>query len=155
MKTVTINNELKITYPDGFVEKTEKEKSGMNFYGSIPDLCINDPEKHITVSIAYKKYGALAAALSNRKGVVKSMSKKTAALMKEFNFRPNGFITQKAGAFTADGYGYSYDAQGINMLGRSFVVKSGRTFYYIHCYYRKELEEESLKIIDGILSGNA
>ena len=153
MNTVIINDELKITYPDGFIERNEQEKSGMNFYGRIPDLCINDPERHITVSVAFKQYGAVAAALANRKGVARSMCKKTAELMKEFNFRKIGFITQKVGAFTADGFGYSYEAQNVKMLGRSFVVKSRRTFYYIHCYYRAELEDESLSVIDGILAG--
>ena len=153
MNTVILNDELKITYPDSFIERNEQEKAGMNFYGNIPDLCLNDPEKHITISVAFKKYGAAAAALANQKGTVKSMSKKTAGLMKEFNFRSGGFITQKIGAFTVDGFVYSYKAQGIDMLGRSFVVKSGRTFYYIHCYYRAELEKESEAVIDGILSG--
>ena len=153
MNTVTLNDELTITYPDGFVEKDENEKAGMNFYGKIPDLCLNNPEKHITLSIAFKKYGAVAAALTDQKGIVKNMSKKTAGLMKEFNFRPGGALTRKIGPFTAYGYGYSYEATGTKMLGQSFVVKSGRTFYYIHCYYRAELKEESETVIDGILAG--
>ena len=52
----------------------------------------------------------------------------------------------------ADGFRYTYQVQEIVMAGESLSVKSGSNFYYIHSYFREELREESLKLLDQIFA---
>lgn len=153
MPKAILNSEFEITYPDTFHIMDDREMEEANYYGEKPKLCLKDPENHIIISFAFKKYGALAAALAGQKGTAESMQKKVSALMKNYGYSLTGFCTQKAGEYTADGFDYRYDAQGISMAAKSLVLKTGRTYYYIHCYYRQELADESLKIIDDMLSG--
>ena len=154
MGTATINGKLTISYPDGFHEMSQSELTAENHYGEVPKLCLSDPKRHIKISFSFKKYSALTSALADPKGTVKSMQKRVSKLLSGYNYSLKGYCEQKIGALTAYGFDYSYEAQKINMLAKSFIAKGGRTFYYIHCYYRAELEAESLPVINEILSGS-
>ena len=154
MKCETLDSELKINCPDGFHKMSKDELAAENCYGDPPKLCLTNPERHIKISCSFKKYNPVAAALADQKGTAKAMQSKIARLMNGYNYSLKRFLTAGIGDFTADGFEYSYEAQGINMLARSFVIKNKRTYYYIHCYYRAELEKESLPVIDEIFAGN-
>ena len=66
METVVLNNEMQLSYPDGFHVMSEEELSKMTFYGEAPGWCISDPERHIDLSVSWKKTNGLFAKILNK-----------------------------------------------------------------------------------------
>ena len=117
MKCETLDSELKINCPDGFHKMSKDELAAENCYGDPPKLCLTNPERHIKISCSFKKYNPVAAALADQKGTAKAMQSKIARLMNGYNYSLKRFLTAGIGDFTADGFEYSYEAQGICLRG--------------------------------------
>ena len=146
MNKVLLNQELTITIPDGFRQMTEEELRSQNLYKEPPKWCITDPARHIVVSAAWKK-STFASLMISSEEVAKKMENEIRTAMTPYGYQLEGFISEEAGGHTLDGFRYSYTAQGIEMTGETFSVKKDRTFYYIHCYMRTALREESIPVI--------
>lgn len=141
-----LNNELEIRVPDGFRAMREEELAKLKFYEEKPELCITDPDRHIIIAAAWKKSG-FAALLLSAKEVSKKMESAVAKAMQPYSYALETFLTEEIGGEKAEGFRYLYEAQDIRMIGESFSVKKGKVFYYIHCYLREELREESIRTI--------
>ena len=72
METKVLNQEWKLTVPDGFREMDESERGGVTYLGGAPQWTVTDPERHIVVLAAWKKSG-LAALMLSPKEVAKKM----------------------------------------------------------------------------------
>lgn len=148
-----INNDMIISYNDGFDRMDEKEMSQLTFYETSPGLCIKDPDRHIIMTFAYKKTGAFVAFLaSNPKEVARSMAKKLGKIMAPDSFQLDDERTFDFDGYQGGGFKYHYQAQGIDMSGQSYVIKKEKTYYYIHAYYRTELTTESEAVITQTLA---
>ena len=151
MKQTVLNQELKVTIPDGFHEMSEAEHGNLNLLKEAPDWCISDPDRHILLSVAWKKQ-SLASMLLSSGDVAENMEKSLRKPMAAYGYKLEGFLEESLDGTTASGFRYSYTAQGIGMTGESFSVKKGKTFYYIHCYLRSEFLEESLPVLKEIFA---
>ena len=69
METALLNNELNFSYPEGFHVMDQAELSAYNFYAAAPGWCINDPDRHIMVSVAWKQAPGLFAKMLKVKDV--------------------------------------------------------------------------------------
>ena len=150
MGRTLLNNELDLTYPDSFAVMTEEELKKHEFYEDAPAFCISDPDRHIVISFSVRKANPFVAMLAGTKEVAKNMEAKIRKPMSKFGYQLEEFTTREIGGNHADGFRYSYEVQGTGMMGETLSVKSGSSFYYIHCYFRKELREESLAVLDEI-----
>ena len=150
MTKTAINNELNITLPEGFHEMDEAEKGKMNFYNEEPGCCFSDPDRHMVLSVSWKK-NLLGSILIGTKEVAANMEKSIRKPMAQFGYSLQGYVTEDIGGAAAEGFRYSYTAEGIEMTGESLSAKKGRTFYYIHCYMRTELLDESTEVLKEIL----
>lgn len=146
-----LNNKLEITLPDGFREMTAEEMAGVKLYKEAPDFCVKDPDRHIVIAAAWKKSG-LAALMLSAKEVAKKSESALQSAMQPFGYTLETFLTEKIGGETAEGFRYHYTAQDTRMVGETFSLKKGKTFYYIHCYLREELRDDSLKILEEIFA---
>ena len=81
------------------------------------------------------------------KEVAKKMESAIRAAMQPYDYALDSFVTENLGGEAAEGFRYLYTAQNIRMIGETLSVKKGRTFYYIHCYLREELRDESLQTL--------
>ncbi len=150
MNTIILNHELKAVIPDGFHEMDEAERGNLNFYNEVPALCVCDPDRHIILSAAWKKQ-ALASMLLSSREIAEKMEKSFRKPMEPFGYRLEEFLEESIDGVAADGFRYSYTAEGVGMTGESFSFKKGKTFYYIHAYARTDLLDESLPVLRGIL----
>ncbi len=155
METVLLNNELNLTYPDSFHVMSKEELSGYNFYSEAPGWCINDPDRHIMVSISWKQVPGLFAKMLKVKDIAKTMEGQMAQVMKAFDYRLDEFISRTPGGKEAEGFRYEYTVQETGMTGVSLAVKVKNTFYYIHIYYRSALRDESIPVMEEILDAAA
>ena len=145
-----LNNEMSISYPEGFHVMDKEELKGQQFLQEGPGWCISDPDRHIVVSAAWRKTNGLIARMLNTRDVAKNMSAQIRKPMQKFGFQLEGFLQKEMGGLRADGYLYQYVVQGTGMAGESFCIKKGSTFYYIHCYFRQALKDESLAVLEEI-----
>lgn len=150
METVLLNNELNLTYPDGFHEMGKEELSRQTFYDTAPDWSISDPDRHMVIAISWKRTNGLLAKLLNTKDMAVKMEAKIKVPMQQYGYRLEGFVAREPGGRRGDGYRYVYEVQDTGMSGESIYLKNGNTFYYIHSYYRTSLKEDSLAVLDGI-----
>ena len=144
-------NELQLTYTEDFHEMNESEKAGLNFYKEGPGVCLSNPEKHIIITIGYKK-SAFASVMINVKEAAEKAEEKISVPMKAYGYELEGFTDYELAGEKACGYRYNYTSQDIGMTGETVVVKHRKAFYYLNFYARTELLDESLKIWQDILS---
>lgn len=151
METATLNNELNLTYPDGFHVMSKEELSGYNFFSEAPGWCLNDPDRHIMVSISWKQVPGLFAKMLKAKDVAKNMEEQMSKAMKVYDYRLDEMVSLLPGGKEAEGFRYDYTVQETGMSGLSLCVKNKNTFYYLHFYYRTALKEESYPVLEEIL----
>ena len=150
MGTVRLNNELDLTYPDGFHEMGKEELSRQTFYDTAPDWSISDPERHMAIAVSWRRTNGFLARLLKTKDIAVKMEAKIKVPMQQCGYRLEGFVVREPGGVRGDGYRYDYEVQDTGMSGESIYLKNGSTFYYIHAYFRTSLKEESLAVLDGI-----
>ena len=143
-------NQLEMMYPDSFHEMSEEKKAGLVFYKDSPGACLEDPEHHIIVTVGWTKPGIMAMML-NEKEAAKAAEKKISRPMAACGYHLEGFSDAVIGGAKASGYRYHYHIQDTDMTGDTLVVKYKKVFYYMNCYARTGLLEESFKIWQSIL----
>ena len=143
--------ELKLSFPEGLRVLSKEERAGMKMIKDGEGEVLSDPNRHILVSIAYKKTGLFTGMVDTKDAVV-SMERQTASPMKDYGYVREGFETLDVGGKKADAFSYHYEAQGVAMSGESAILRHENTFYYIHVYYRTALKEESSSLVKGVLS---
>ena len=128
--------EMNVSCIEGFRVLSEEEMNQMNFINGAPDLCISDPEKHILMNFASSKGSILISAMLSERDVAR-----------ESGFEFIDFVSEEISGREAEGFLYEYKADDIDMSGKVLCLKKAKAFYFIYCYYRKALEEESLETI--------
>ena len=148
---ILLNNEWKMTFPDGFRLLDEKERGALRFIAGGEGECLSDPARHMIVTLGWKTVGGLTALVLNGKDLARNMEKHISAPMQPYGYRPDGWRERPLGGGPAAGVRYRYRAQETDMLGESYVLKSGKTLYYFHLYARAALEKESLACWEALL----
>ena len=152
MSTTQLNNELNLTYPDGFKVMTPEDLKQYKFFEEAPGFCINDADRHIIISVSWRQSNPFVAMLVSSADIAKNMEAKIRKPMGQYGYTLEGFMSREVGGKTADGYRYAYEVKGIGMVGESLSLKSGGNFYYIHSYFRQELREPSLQVLDKVFT---
>ena len=151
MVQIGLNDELSLTCPEGFCRMGEEEIRSLPVRGDFPQEAVRDPERHMIGAFAWKRFGGLVSLLAGEKDAVKSMEKNIGKAMRPFGYRLEEFFPHQLGPLPAEGFRYIYEAQGTAMTGESLIAKSGKTYYYLHFYYRTALAEESRAVVKAIL----
>ena len=138
--------------PEGFSEPDEEQKKTMRFPWGEADVILQDPVRHMIISLGSKKAGGLVSFLAgNVKEVVKTTESKTAKAMNPFGYSFEGDLERTVAETDAYGYRYSYTARDTAMSGETYMMKTGSTFRYLHVYYRTVLKEESIPVWNAFL----
>ena len=143
-------NELQLSYAEDFHEMDEKERSGLNFYKDGPGICLSNPEKHIIITVGWKK-SSLASLMISEKEAAEKAEENISVAMRNYGYTFEEFTDHILDGEKACGYRYHYTAQNISMTGETVVVKFKKVFYYLNFYARTELLDESLKIWQEML----
>ena len=151
MADIVLNKELHFTYPEGFHEMGEAERKKLNFIQEGPGIVISDPDRHIIVSIGWKKSG-IGSLLLSPDDVARNMEKTVSRSMDSFSYQVGDFDRRPMDGVTAIGFDYVYEAKGIQMTGSSYVAEKGRTFYYFNFYGRTARKAENEEIWGDMLA---
>ena len=150
--TVTCNNALVLTIPDGFREMTAEERNKLNMLEDGPGKVFTDPDRHIIVSVGWRPLGFVTSLLLGTKDAVSNMKTSIRRAMEPYDFHEGPSCRKALGSEKAEGFSYSYVAQDIGMYSEAYVAKHNKVFYYLYVYARAELKEESLRVWDEILA---
>ena len=152
MEFLKANDQITLYYPEGFHVMDEAERSGMHFLEAGSLEALSDPERHMLVTVGWKKSGGFASFMLNSKDLAKNMELKVSKAMDPAGYALKDFKERTVGGMTMEGFGYEYSVEGIDMYGESFALKVGKMLYYFHLYARKELLDKSLPVWEEILN---
>lgn len=147
---ITINNELELSIPEDFREMSADEKAGLQMSSHGESICLKAPERHMVISIGWKKNGLLSKLL-NGGDFVSELDSCYRKSMKPFGYRRTDDISREIDGVRADGIRYEYQAQGIDMTGESMGLKKDNELYYLHVYYRTEFSDNCRAVWKEIL----
>ncbi len=151
MNDLKITDELHIVYPDTFHVMDEKEKERLNTMTGDDFVGLSDPESHIIVAVGYKTIPGFSAMLLSAKDIAKKMEKQISKPMMIYSYARGRFKDTEIGGIDASGFDYSYEVQGIVMLGESYVVKKNKTIFYFNMYTRDNMKAMNLSTWADIL----
>ena len=146
-----MNDTLSLTFPDGFEKLDEAQLQQLRAMKSSPDVCLRDEEKHIIVSLAYKRAGFLSGVLNGRY-LIKSAQSRLAAAMRGYGYRLTGYEDRRVGSKAAQSFQYAYVAQDVGMRGECCAIKEGKAIYYLHFYVRETYAEEGFRLWKQVLA---
>ena len=146
-----LNEELDLVIPEGFHALSEAELSNMQMIERGEGAAFSDPERHMLVSIGWKKAGMLTSLFLNLTDLGNLTAKNIASAMSSFRYQEEERRTDSLDGCAAEGVRYTYLAQGVEMTGESFALRHGKTLYYLHCYSRTALWTENRKVWEEII----
>ena len=152
MRTVTLNDEIKIGYPDGFHVMDSEELKNVRLVVVGPVVCLKDPDRHVIITAGCKEINGFSAFILKQKDIAKKMEVDIRFAQKMYGYKRTGSFQREIGGDLADGFGYTYKAQGIDMYGESFAVKKAKKIFYYHFYVRQEFREKNIRVWEEILA---
>lgn len=151
MQEIIINDELVLCVPDGFHVMTEEERSGLQMLNGGEWIGLSDPDRHIKVSVGWKKINGFSALLLSGKDLAKNSEKSVSGPMSAYGYRLEGFLETVIAGEKAAGFRYRYDAQQIAMAAELDALKIGKSVYYFNLYSRGEHRKESAAVWQDLL----
>ena len=145
MTTVKINNEMNLTYPDGFREMSEEELT--RYFGSPENRWgVYDAEKHIILSVGWKKAGLSDVDMA----LFEIESRMRRSLV---NYQRIGEFNIKIAEKKAQGVRFEYrvnDSARVH-VGDLFAVKCNKKFYTVSYITRKFNAAETRPAFEEVL----
>ena len=154
MQETLLNETLRVPIPEGFHQMTEEETRKLRTLEAGPGVCLSDPRRHILVSMGWKRVGALVSFLLNPKDIATNAEKQAHKAMESHGYRCLGFSSRQIAGARAEGYRYTYTANGVGMVSETFAAKIGKTIYYFH-FYARSAGEASFDVWSALLDGIA
>lgn len=151
MNQMSINNEIRLTLPDGFhlMDSEEKKRIYKNS-AVIPEWVAYEPEHRMIFSASWKRMNTLLAALACSMDGAKGLEKRMRFALRDRNYRFGEYFKEKLGDKKVFGFTYRYQGSEGEFLNRSIMVRNGGRIYYLASQLRTEWEKESKPLIDEI-----
>jgi len=143
MDNKVVINELKIFYPEGFHVMDALERSELNMLGNDSAEMIFDPDRHMSISIGWRRIG-LGARMNSVSDILKKTEAGISSAMQPYGYKFGSTAPLEIDGEPADSFCYEYTAKEIDMYGETVVVKHGKVLYNIHLYARKELIDSNM-----------
>jgi hypothetical protein len=152
MENIIVNDELSFNCPDGFHRLSSEEIGKYNLANDQPGCVLRDEERHIIVSLAWKQLNPLLALFLNVRELIGRMAEYVAEANKDYGYVQGEFFTGSIAQKKSAGFDYSYRAGETAMDARMIMVRNRRTVYYLYFYFRSQNRQESLAVIEPIIS---
>ena len=151
MDNKVVINEMKILYPEGFHVMDALERSELNQLGNDPSEMLFDPDRHMTVSIGWKRIG-IGARMNSVKDIMRSTEAGISKAMQPYGYKFIEDAPLEIDGEPAHCFSYEYVAKDTEMCGITVVVKHVKSLYNIHLYTRRELKEANMDAWNELLA---
>ena len=152
MKSVSVNSEVTISYPDSFGLMDSEEMKKIFLEDAKDRWAVWDREKHAVLCVNWQHYGALKILLADIKAVALRNQMIAAEKYKErdYNYKFDRYLERKIAGKKSRGYCFEYDQNGEHRYGRIYLFKHGTAIYAVACFSKEPYEKEFEEILDGI-----
>ena len=151
MSRQTINETFFLQVPDTFERMDGESLRGLSRGGDPFQWGMKDRENHVMIIAMWKRYPALISLLADPKTLVKKNEQLTRKLYDGHGYRLLGFLSMQAGEEKAEGYRFSYSAEGIAHVRINFLIRDGKTVYAFFCAGREENADTDLTMFSRVM----
>jgi len=149
MNNAKINNEIELTYPDGFNQMGEEELS--RYFGTAADRWgVYDAENHTILAVGWRKAGFFANLADEESCMIGIESRMRRSLL---NYQRLSSYQPKIGKkkYYAIRFEYRVKDAALVQLADLVVIKYKKKFYTIHYITRKNNAIEMLPAFEEVL----
>ena len=141
-----INNELKVTVPEGFEVLSAEALNNIYLDNNTTRWGMTDKNRHFTGTVFYHVTNLLLAAIASTKDVANNTRMQLAKKLSTYNYVQGDSFQMKICGQDAHGFNYEYVNHNIPTEGTVVVFKRGKSFYTVYWYSRKENVTESREV---------
>ena len=146
-----IGDQFKLPFPEGFHVLSKEEQDKLELLEDGKSVFLSDESRHMLLSFGWKETGMLTAMLLSEYSLENNMESGIRQGMRPYGFQRESSLSRQVAGCSASGLRYLYNAKDTDMLGESYVLRSGRTVVYCHLYARAALRDESLSVWNELL----
>ena len=152
MSRQIINETYSLQVPDTFEPMDGEDLRDLSRGSGDPfQWGMKDRENHVMVIAMWKRYPALLSLLADPKSLVKKNEQLTRKLYEGHGYRFLGFLSVRAGEERAEGYRFSYSAEGIAHTRTNFLIRDGKTIYAFIYAGREENADSDLAVFSRMM----
>ena len=152
MAAITLNDEMKITFPEGFTVMSREELK--QAYGDdIPDRYgMKDAEKHMIFCVYWHEGPKFLSKLADCKSLRDRCEKLISKSMRNHSYKLEGRFESSLCGMEVQGFRHSYILQDIEFVSEVRVLKKDNVCYTLYYYTRSETEKANEPVRDEILN---
>lgn len=145
-----INNELEISWPEGFHRMSERELRKA-FKDNNPNRWgIMDEQRHMMITVLWNRTNMLSAMTVGPKTVAYSVEHKIKTSFDKSSYHFKSYFPKKVSGRNAYGFRYEYMMDNVVQLGEVLVTQNVNCYYTIYTYALKVNKQDARKVIDSI-----
>ena len=152
MNSVAVNNEITVSYPDGFEimssEELDKAYAGVND----DKWGIWDKDSHVIITILWQKVNPVMLALADVKAIAMKNESMAAGMYKNSGYDGKGFFSETINGRKAEGYWFEYDVASIRQQAASVLFKTRNNVYSLSVFARADDPEFEGRLQEAIRS---
>ena len=149
VKTI-INEEVLLSYPDGF-EEMDREQLKEAFLDDNPNRWgIKDEKRHMMITVLWNRTNMISAMITGPAAVAHSAERKMRTSLNKSSYKCGGFERKKISGRNANGFTYEYVLEGAAQIGEVLVFQNVNCFYMLYAYALKKNQKAARVVIDAI-----
>ena len=150
MVKAIINNEVILSYPDGF-EVMDREALKEVFLDDNPNTWgIKDEKRHMIITVLWNRARMITAMITGPSTIADSVEHKMKTSLSKSRYKCNGFERKKVSGRNANGFTYEYILEGVEQIGEVLVFQNVNCYYTLYTYALKENCQAARVIIDSV-----
>ena len=152
MVKTLINNELYLSYPDGFHEMDASELKA-TFLDDNPNRWgIKDENRHMLITVLWNKTNMLSAIMVGPQAVAYSAERKLSASLNKSNYKSGAIEQVKLGGRNCYRFAYKYFLENVEQIGEVLVMQNVNHYYTLYTYALKKNEKAARVVIDAVVN---
>ena len=149
MKSAKINNELMLSYDEGFSEMSADELK--KYFSSVENRWgIFDKDNHILISVSWTNPGFINY-LTDSKAVVRGALRCSKSSLINFRIINKQTLTVDSKKAYCVAFEYKANDADINMYAELLAFRQKNKFYAIHYLSRREFSADNRKLFDSVI----
>lgn len=150
MVKALINNEVILSYPEGF-EEMDREALKEVFLDDNPNRWgIKDEKRHMIITVLWNRVRMITAVITGPGTIADSAEHKMRTSLSRSRYKCNGFEQKKVSGRNANGFTYEYVLEGAEQIGEVLVFQNVNCYYTLYAYALKENRKVARMIIDSV-----
>ena len=152
MVKAIINDEVILSYPDGF-EEMDREQLREAFLDDNPNRWgIKDEKRHMLITVLWNRTNMITAMITGPGTIADSAEHKMKTSLSKSRYKLGGFEKKKISGRNANGFTYEYVLEDTEQIGEVLVFQNVNCYYTLYAYALKQNKKAARVVIDSIES---